>query len=146
MRVIIQTVNNAEVIIDNKEKNVIGKGLLCYVSFCVGDTIEKVDKAVYKISGLRVFADNEGKTNLSLKDINGEMLIISNFTIYSSLVKGFRPSFDNVMSFDESNKLYLDFVEKMKKEFPTKVQTGKFGASMLVSSQNSGPKNFIYEI
>lgn len=146
MKVIIQTVKKANVLIDNIENNSIGKGFLILVGFTNDDNIEKVDKMVYKISDLRIFEDISGKINLSIKDIKGELLIVSNFTLYATIKKGFRPSFENALESSKAILLYNDFIDKMKNNFPDKVKTGKFGAYMEVSSINDGPKTFIYEI
>ncbi|MBQ7308336.1 MAG: D-tyrosyl-tRNA(Tyr) deacylase [Clostridia bacterium] len=146
MKAIIQTVKSADVLIENTERHCIKQGMLVYLSFKNDDNKQMLDKMVNKIAGLRIFDDPDGKINLSLNDINGEMLIISNFTIYSSLVRGFRPSFDNVMHSTESVELYNVFVDKMKALFPNRVQTGKFGAQMEVTAVNDGPKNFIFEL
>ena len=146
MKLIIQTVNSADVLINNQIKREIKSGLLVYVGFKVGDSIENITKAVYKLSGLRVFSDENGKINLSLNDINGEILIISNFTLYASLKKGFRPSFDEALKSEEGKILYDKFIFEMMNIFKDRLKTGEFGADMLVTSVNSGPKNYIYEI
>ena len=146
MKAIIQTVKSAEVLIEKTQKHSINKGMLVYISFKNDDNIQFLDKMVNKIAGLRIFEDPQGKINLSLNDIDGEMMIISNFTIYSSLVRGFRPSFDDVMHSSKSEEFYDKFVEKMKEFFQNKVKTGKFGEYMEVSAVNDGQKNFIYEL
>lgn len=145
MRLILQTVKSADVVIEHQQKKSIKSGILCYVSFCTDDSTENVIKAIYKLAGLRIFNDENDKINLSLKDIDGELLIISNFTMYASLKKGFRPSFDDVMRGENSEMLYNYFVDKMADIFPGKVKTGKFGAYMEVTSVNDGPKNYILE-
>ena len=146
MKTILQTVKSADVLIEHEQRNSIGQGILCYVSFCNTDDTSQVDKLIHKLQGLRIFNDENDKINLSLSDIGGEMLIISNFTIYSSLKKGFRPSFDDVMRGEKSEALYNYFVNKMTEIFPGKIKTGKFGAYMEVTSVNDGPKNYILEI
>lgn len=146
MKVIVQTVKNAEVLIDGVEKNSIGKGLLLLVGFTDGDDEKIIDKMVNKLSGLRIFCDTEGKINLSVRDIGGEVMIISNFTLYATIQKGFRPSFENALESSKSVVFYDIFVKKMKDIFQDRVQTGKFGADMEVTSTNMGPKTFVYEI
>ncbi len=144
MRILLQRVKSCSVWIDNKEYSKIGKGLLLLVGFCKDDTQKDVDAIVGKIDGLRVFEDENGKMNLSLKDINGELMIVSQFTLYGSVKKGKRPGFDNAMEPDKAKMMYDKFIEIMK-EKGYSVKTGIFGAYMLVNIQNDGPVTFLIE-
>lgn len=146
MKIVLQSVKKAEVLINNKDKNSIGNGFLILVGFTEGDTSENVDKMIYKVSGLRIFEDENGKMNKSLTDINGEIMIVSNFTLYADMSHGFRPSFIKALHPEKAVKLYDEFVEKLRKIFPNKIQTGEFGADMEISLINMGPKTFVYEI
>lgn len=146
MKVVIQTVDKASVLINNKTKNEIGNGYLVYVGFTNTDTQENVDKMIYKLAGLRVFPDENSRMNLSIRDVNGEILVISNFTLYGNLAHGFRPSFENSLEPMRAKLLYDNFIAKLNKVFPNKIQTGKFGANMEVTSVNHGPKTFVYEV
>ena len=146
MKVVIQTVKNASVLINGKTRNSIENGMLILAGFTIDDNDEKIDKMIHKISGLRVFTDANDKMNLSLNDVNGELLVISNFTLYGNLNHGFRPSFENSLEPIKSNALYDSFISKLKDVFPDRVKTGKFGAHMEVSLVNIGPKTFIYEV
>ena len=112
MKVLIQRVLNANVKIDGKLINEISKGYLLLVSFTNGDNEEIVNKIAQKICNLRIFEDENGKTNLSLKDVNGEILSISQFTLYADIKKGNRPSFINSLKPDEANILYYKFNDK----------------------------------
>lgn len=138
MKILIQCVNNANVKVDNKLVNEISRGYLLFVSFTTSDTVNIISKMVAKISKLRLFADDSGKTNLSLKDINGEILSISQFTLYASLTKGNRPSFVNALEPIKAKKYYDLFNEELIK-LGFKVKTGIFGADMKVSLVNDGP-------
>lgn len=138
MKILIQCVNNATVKVDNKLVNEISRGYLLFVSFTTSDTVNIISKMVAKISKLRLFADDSGKTNLSLKDINGEILSISQFTLYASLTKGNRPSFVDALEPIKAKKYYDLFNEELIK-LGFKVKTGIFGADMKVSLVNDGP-------
>ena len=146
MKVVIQTVKNASVLINGKTRNSIEEGMLIFVGFTITDTEENIDKMIHKLSGLRIFTDQNDKMNLSLNDVKGELLVISNFTLYGNLSHGFRPSFENSLEPIRSNALYESFINKLKSTFPERVKTGKFGAHMEVSSVNIGPKTFVYEV
>ncbi len=138
MKVLIQRVLNADVKIDGKIINEISKGYLLLVSFTEGDNEEVANKIAQKVCNLRIFEDENGKTNLSLKDVNGEILSISQFTLYSDIKKGNRPSFIHSLKPDEANILYHKFNEKVR-EFGFVVKEGVFGADMKVSLINDGP-------
>ena len=138
MRVVLQRVTEANVKVDGEIIGQIGNGLMILVGFGKEDTEEKLDWMVNKILNLRVFSDEDDKINLSVTDISGELLIVSQFTLYWNCKKGTRPSFDGALDPINAEKLYDKFVEKMKNS-GLKVQTGSFGADMKVSLVNDGP-------
>ena len=143
MRVVIQRCKEASVSFDNTI-NSIDKGLVVLLGMTNGDTIEDINYLIKKISNLRIFEDSEGKMNLSVKDINGSILLVSQFTLYASCKDGNRPSFTNALNYDDSNKLYELFKEELGKiDIPYK--TGEFGADMKVSLINDGPVTIIID-
>lgn len=144
MRVVLTTVKEANVKIDNQIVGSISKGYLLLVGFTHDDNEALVDRMVDKIINLRVFMDENGKTNLSLADVNGEILSISQFTLYASSKGSRRPSFTDALRPDEANKLYLYFNDKIKEKLG-KVETGQFGADMDVYSINEGPFTLILD-
>lgn len=138
MRIIIQNTKNASVSIDNKIVGEITHGFCLLVGFAHSDTEEIVTKMADKMLSLRVFDDENGKTNLSLKDVNGEILSVSQFTLYANVKEGRRPSFVDAMKPDEAKKLYVYFNDYLAKQ-GYNVKTGVFGAMMEVSLVNNGP-------
>ena len=144
MRIVLTTVLSASVTIDNKIVGQINRGFCLLVGFTHEDNQEVVDKMIDKMLSLRVFPDENGLTNLSIYDIKGEILSVSQFTLYADLAKGRRPSFVNAMKPDEAKALYQYFNEQVKVKFG-KVQTGVFGADMKVSSVNDGPFTVILD-
>ena len=144
MRIVLTTVLNASVTIDNQVVGKIDRGFCVLVGFTHDDTKETVDKMLDKMLGLRVFPDENGLTNLSIYDIKGEILSVSQFTLYADLAKGRRPSFVNAMKPDEAKALYEYFNEQIKTKYGA-VQTGVFGADMKVSSVNDGPFTIIMD-
>ena len=144
MRIVLTTVLNASVTIDNEVVGKINRGFCVLVGFTHDDTKETVDKMIDKMLGLRVFPDANGLTNLSLYDIKGEILSVSQFTLYADLAKGRRPSFVNAMKPDDAKALYAYFNEQIKAKYGT-VETGVFGADMKVSSVNDGPFTVIMD-
>lgn len=144
MRFLIQRVQRAEVRVENKVLGEIGQGLLVFVGISHTDTFETADRMVKKLTGLRIFEDGNGKTNLDIKSIHGEMLIISQFTLYADCRKGNRPSFIKAGPPDMANTLYEYIIGECRKEIPT-VQSGKFGADMKVSILNDGPFTIILD-
>lgn len=138
MRVVLQRVTEANVKVDGEIIGQIENGLMILVGFGKEDTEEKLDWMVNKILNLRVFSDENDKINLSVTDIKGELLIVSQFTLYWNCKKGTRPSFDGAMDPINAEKLYDKFVEKMQTS-GLKIQTGSFGADMKVSLVNDGP-------
>ncbi|MBN2662877.1 MAG: D-tyrosyl-tRNA(Tyr) deacylase [Bacteroidales bacterium] len=139
MRTIIQRVKSAIVEVDNKIIGKINKGLLILVGFEDDDTPTDIEWIVKKISNLRIFGDNEGKMNLSVKDVNGKILLVSQFTLHASTKKGNRPSFIKAAKPDISIPLYERMIAEFDKETQIITETGKFGAYMNVSLENDGP-------
>lgn len=137
MKILIQCVKSASVEINDKEISSIGKGYLLYVSFTFGDNIELINKMIEKLCKTRLFLDENGKTNLSIFDINGEILSISQFTLYASLKKTNRPSFMNCLDFEKAKEFYEYFNNELSKKISTKC--GVFGADMKIYSINDGP-------
>lgn len=144
MRLVIQRVANAEVNVDGKIVGSINKGFLVLLGVTHDDTKEKADYLVKKLCKLRVFRDDEDKMNLGLKDVGGELLIVSQFTLYADCSEGNRPSFTNAAKPDLANELYEYFCDKCE-ENDIKVQKGIFGADMKVSLLNDGPVTIIIE-
>ena len=145
MKVLIQRVKNASVTIENEIYSNINQGILALVGIDKGDGPDELQKSAKKRANLRIFPDENDKMNRSILDINGEMLIVSQFTLCGDCKKGTRPSFDKSAPPEIANKLYEDFVVEIKK-YGIKVQTGKFGAMMDVSLVNDGPVTFMIEM
>ncbi len=144
MRAVIQRVENANVAIDGKEAGKILQGLLILLGVTHEDSDEDVEWLVNKIVQMRIFADNEGKMNLSLIDVKGEVLVISQFTLFASTKKGNRPSYIQAARPEYANNLYKKFISRIKGE-AVKVETGIFGADMSVSLINDGPVTIIID-
>ena len=138
MRLVVQRVLQAEVQVDGQSIGKIGRGFLVLVGVGKDDTKEIADKYLKKLLGLRIFEDENGKTNLSLKDVGGELLLVSQFTLYANCKKGNRPSFIEAGEPDKAEALYEYIIEEAAKRFPV-VQHGSFGADMKVSLINDGP-------
>ncbi len=138
MRFVVQRVSEAAVTIHGKTVGQIRKGFLVLIGVCDSDTRETADLFVRKLLGLRIFEDAQGKTNLSLKDVGGELLLVSQFTLYANCRKGNRPSFTDAGKPDHAKALYEYIIEECRKAGYT-VQTGEFGAEMKVSLVNDGP-------
>ena len=145
MKVLIQRVKKASVKINGELYSLIDKGILALVGIEKGDTLEQVQKSAKKIVGLRIFPDENDKMNRSLIDIQGEMLIVSQFTLCGDCKKGTRPSFDKSAAPDIANDLYEKFVKEVS-SYNIKTQTGKFAAMMDVELINDGPVTFMIEI
>lgn len=139
MRIILQRVSEASVKIDGSIKGAIEGGLLVLLGIEAADSEVDADWLISKISGLRIFSDSEGKMNLSIKDINGAFLVISQFTLFASTKKGNRPSYIQAARPEQAIPLYEYFVSKLKSETNLIVETGTFGADMKVSLVNDGP-------
>lgn len=138
MRIVLQRVNHASVKVDGEIIGKIGKGYLLLLGVGHEDTEADLQKYVDKIVKLRLFADENGKTNLSLKDVNGELLVVSQFTLYADCRKGNRPSFTDAGAPDVANALYEKFIELCKEQVEV-VEHGSFGADMKVELENDGP-------
>lgn len=138
MRLLIQRVSNAQVEVEGNVIGKIGKGFLVLIGISDTDTTAIADKMIQKLIGLRIFEDENGKTNLDLKSVGGELLLVSQFTLYADCKKGNRPSFVNAGKPDMANQLYEYICDKCRKEIDV-VETGSFGADMKVSLLNDGP-------
>lgn len=145
MRAVIQRVHAAEITIDHNETRKIGQGLVVFLGVMQNDTETQVDFLAEKIRDLRIFTDENDKMNLSLADINGDLLVVSNFTLGTDCKKGRRPSFDLAAPAAEAERLYNLFVEKSRSLGIKNVQTGEFGAHMDVLVNNNGPINIIID-
>ncbi len=143
MIALLQRVSSSKVEVDGKEIASIGKGLNILLGVLKEDSIDDINKLVKKIINLRIFADEESKMNLSILDIKGEILVISQFTLAGSVKKGRRPSFDRAMEPTKAKELYLLFIEKLKEY--VEVKSGIFGAMMKVEIINDGPVTFIID-
>lgn len=144
MKFVIQRVNHAQVKIDGKTVGSIGKGFLVLIGIGKSDTREIADKYLKKMLGLRIFEDENGKTNLSLADVQGELLMVSQFTLYANCKKGNRPSFIDAGAPNQANELYEYLIQEAAKTVPV-VQHGVFGADMKVSLENDGPFTVILD-
>lgn len=138
MRFVIQVVENSKVDVDGKTVGSIGKGFMVLIGVNQTDTKEIADKMIKKLLGLRIFKDENDKTNLSLENVGGQLLLISQFTLYADCRKGNRPSFINAGGPEMANELYEYIIAKCKETVPV-VETGIFGAEMKVSLVNDGP-------
>ena len=144
MKIIIQRVNFAEIFVNNKFKGKIQKGIVAYVGVANGDCEKDIDFCIDKLINLRIFDDENGKLNLSVKDIKGELLIVSNFTIYGNTKKGRRPDYLNSAPAEKAKKIYDLFIEKLA-ESDVPFKTGEFQEYMEIQSINDGPINLIIE-
>ena len=144
MKFVVQRVKHASVEVDQKCIGKINQGFLVLIGVAETDTTEIADKLIHKLLGMRIFADENDKTNLSLKDVSGELLLVSQFTLYADCKKGNRPSFVKAGNPALANELYEYIIAACKKEIPV-VETGKFGADMKVSLLNDGPFTIILD-
>jgi D-tyrosyl-tRNA(Tyr) deacylase len=144
MRAIIQRVSRAEVVVDDAIVGRIGPGLLALVAISRMDAEADLQWMARKIIELRIFNDEQGKLNLSLQDTNGELLVVSQFTLYGDCKKGRRPSYSDAASPAHAEKLYLKFIEMVRQSIPN-VQTGQFQAIMKVHLTNDGPITLILD-
>lgn len=144
MKFVIQRVLEASVKVDGEVIGQINKGFVVLIGVGQNDTKEIADKLVEKLVGLRIFEDENGKTNLALSDVNGQLLLVSQFTLYANCKKGFRPSFTDSGSPDLAEKLYEYIIAECRKTIPN-VETGSFGADMKVSLVNDGPFTIILD-
>ncbi|WP_369712451.1 D-aminoacyl-tRNA deacylase [Leptotrichia sp. HSP-342] len=144
MKIIVQRVNFAEIFVNNKFKGKIQKGIVAYIGVTNGDSIKDIDFCIDKLINLRIFDDENGKLNLSVKDINGNLLIVSNFTIYGNTKKGRRPSYTDSAPASEAYEIYNLFVKKLE-QTGIRFETGEFGQYMRIVSENDGPVNLIID-
>ena len=144
MKFVIQRVNEASVKVDGNVIGQIGKGFLVLIGVGQDDTKEIADKMVKKLLGLRIFDDENDKINLSLTDVGGELLLISQFTLYANCKKGYRPSFTDAGAPDMANEMY-EYIVSQCREGGFKVETGEFGADMKVSLLNDGPFTIVLD-
>lgn len=144
MKALIQRVKKASVTIDGQLYSFINKGILALVGIEKGDSLENVQKSAKKIVNLRIFPDENDKMNRSIKDIDGEMLIVSQFTLCGDCKKGTRPSFDKSAPPEIANNLYEEFIKEVS-TYGIKTQTGKFAAMMDIELINDGPVTFMIE-
>jgi D-aminoacyl-tRNA deacylase len=146
MKALLQRVLEASVVADGLPHASIGRGLLIFLGVQKADGEPQVEALAAKIAGLRVFEDPEGRMNLSCERIEGEILVVSQFTLCADLSRGKRPGFDDAMKPPESERLYLRFCERLAALSDRPLKTGKFGASMVVSLKNDGPATFWIDV
>lgn len=139
MRALIQRVNRASVQINGTEKSSLGKGLLIFLGVEQQDDEQDIPWLTSKISKLRIFEDEDGQMNLSIKDTGGEAMVISQFTLHAKTKKGTRPSYSRAADPEKANRLYETFARQMGEEIGSTVKTGEFGAYMKVHLENDGP-------
>ena len=139
MKIIIQRVSEASVTVDKKTVSSIQKGFLILLGVGIEDTLEDINWLTNKIINLRIFSDNNNKMNLSIKDVNGNIIVVSQFTLMASVKKGNRPSYIKAARPEISIPLYEKFVKQLEIELNKKISTGVFGADMKISLINDGP-------
>ncbi len=144
MKFVIQRVTKASCKVEGNVVGEIQKGFCVFIGVSNEDNTEIADKMVKKLVGLRIFEDENGKTNLALSDVGGSLLLISQFTLYADCKKGYRPSFINAGAPDMANQLYEYIIAKCKESIPN-VQTGSFGADMKISLLNDGPFTIVLD-
>ncbi|MEX0638851.1 MAG: D-aminoacyl-tRNA deacylase [Balneolaceae bacterium] len=146
MKIVIQRVSEAKVEVDGRITGAIGNGLLLLAGFGQNDTEEVVDRATDKILKMRIFEDSDGKMNRSVVDLSGELLVVSQFTLYGDTRKGNRPAFTDAMPPDRAESLYEFMICQLKSKSSLLVETGVFGAMMSVEMVNRGPVTLIVEM
>lgn len=148
MKVVVQRVKNANVKVEDKIIGEIGRGIVVFLGIGLEDVgnESKIDKVIDKLINLRIYEDSDDKMNLSTLDIDGEVLVISNFTLYADARKGTRPSYSMAARPNDAEKMYDLFLEKLKNTNIKNVQSGSFGADMEVNVVNDGPVTIIYEL
>ena len=144
MRIVVQRSKYASCIVDGKTTGKIDLGYMLLVGFKEDDTLDEINLLAKKVVGLRIFSDKEGKMNLSIKDVEGSILAISQFTLYADSKHGNRPSFTNAMKYDKANEYYLLFYKKLE-EYGLRVEKGIFGADMKIELLNDGPVTIILD-
>jgi D-tyrosyl-tRNA(Tyr) deacylase len=144
MKLLIQRVTQASVVVDGSEISKIAQGLLVFIGIAEQDDESQIDWLVNKLIKLRIFEDDQGKMNLSLSDLNYEIMLISQFTLYANSKRGLRPDFTEAAKPDQAQRLYNIFIERLKVKYKAP-KTGVFGADMKVSLLNDGPVTIILE-
>ncbi|PWM41016.1 MAG: D-tyrosyl-tRNA(Tyr) deacylase [Clostridiales bacterium] len=144
MRAICTVVKRARLTVEKKEIAQIGRGLLVFCGFSEQDTAARIEKPLKKIAGLRILADEDGRLNCSLADIGGEMLFVSNFTLYGDVHKGFRPSFTRSMKYEPAQALYQRALERLAEQ-GVRVRGGVFGGDMEIEALYDGPVNILID-
>lgn len=144
MRFVIQRVTHASVTVDGKKQAEIDRGFLVLIGICQTDSLSLADKMVHKLIGMRIFQDQEGKTNLSLRDVDGKLLLVSQFTLYADCRKGNRPSFTRAAGSESAEAIYEYIIAQCKKSIPG-VEKGIFGADMKVELLNDGPFTIVLD-
>ena len=145
MRIVLQRVRNAQVIIENEESKEIGQGILVLLGIEMADEMSDVDWLVNKVLNLRIFDDDNGQMNKSLLDVNGELMIVSQFTLMAATKKGNRPSYIKAASHEHAIPLYESFIKKTGSILESKIATGTFGAMMRVVLENDGPVTILID-
>lgn len=146
MKAVIQRVTSASVMVDNQMVSEIAQGMLVLLGIGVGDEPSDAEYVIKKLLNLRIFADEQNKMNRSVQDIAGEILLVSQFTLYGDITKGNRPSFIQAMPPDRAEPFYAQFVQTLQNQYPNpKVKTGIFGADMKVNLINDGPVTIIID-
>ncbi|MCF7890238.1 D-tyrosyl-tRNA(Tyr) deacylase [Candidatus Bipolaricaulota bacterium] len=145
MKALIQVVENAEVKVDGKVEGSIDYGMLIFLGVKQGDGRTELEELLEKVVDLRIFPDEEGKMNLSIKDVRGEILVVSQFTLYADVNSGRRPGFSRAGDYEEAKLIYKNFVKRLEESLDTNVESGKFGSHMKVELINDGPITFLVE-
>ena len=145
MKLIIQRVKSAKISVNNNFKCEINRGIVAYLGITHEDEIKDINYCVDKLIHLRIFDDENGKLNLSVQDVKGELLIVSNFTIYGNTKKGRRPSYTDSAKANEAQETYNLFLQKLK-DTNIRFETGEFGQYMRIVSENDGPVNLILSL
>lgn len=145
MRVVVQRVEKASVFVDEESVGTISRGLVILVGFEMADTIDDINWVTGKIVRLRIFNDQQGVMNCSIQETDGEILVVSQFTLHAKTKKGNRPSYINAATPDIAIPLYEEFVNRMELELGKKIQTGRFGAMMKVNLVNDGPVTILID-
>lgn len=145
MKALIQVVEEAEVSIEGNSEGSIDNGALVFLGIKKDDEVDQVKELADKILNLRIFPDEQGDMNLSLRDIEGEIMVISQFTLYGEINSGRRPNFSRAGDYEQARKLYREFVKRLEGEAPSRVESGEFGKHMKVNLTNDGPITFLLE-
>lgn len=145
MRAVVQRVSQSKVVVEGQTVGSIQKGLMVLLGIGQDDTLKDVEYLANKVANLRIFEDENEKMNLSVLDVKGEILVISQFTLYGDCRKGYRPSFTDAAPPELANRLYEAFVRYLREKYPVKVETGIFRATMHVEIHNEGPVTILLE-